>query len=200
MSERKYSLDQDLREASAMAEGLDRYIQGDQLYGTSGSGGFLSSGNLPSLTIGALLMRIRRLKAQSDKMTNPQREQLREIETMHQAVMKEWRYRYQDRMVWEANSRLDAMQTFFEECASNPRICSQIYLPEVLRRTTVQELIQPMKDLNVADIADIEKKAHAIDSRLRRFVRGAPFVWSQELAPYYPQDVYWWMYNAPQEI
>jgi hypothetical protein len=200
MSERKYSLEQDLREASAMAEGLDRYIQGDQLYGTAGSGGFLSSGNLPSLTIGALVMRIRRLKAQNDKMTNAQREQLRQIETKHQAVLKEWRYRYQDRMVWEANSRLDAMAVFFEECSSNPRICSQVYMPEVLRRTTVQELMQPMKDLNVAELPEVEKKARMMDSKLRRFVRAAPFVWSQELAPYYPPEEYWWMYNAPQEI
>ena len=39
MSERKYSIEQDLREAGAMVEGLDRYIKGDQLYGTTGSGG-----------------------------------------------------------------------------------------------------------------------------------------------------------------
>jgi hypothetical protein len=200
MSERKYSIEQDLREASAMAEGLDRYIQGDQLYGTAGSGGFLSSGNLPSLTIGALLMRIRRLRAQNEKMNDSQRQQLQQIEMKHQAVLKEWRYRYQDRMVWEANSRLDAMGAFFDECASNPRICSQIYLPEVLRRTTVQELIEPMRDLNVAELPEIEKKAHTIDARLRRFVRTAPFVWSRELEPYYPQNVYWWMYNYPQEI
>lgn len=200
MSEKKYSLDQDLREATAMAEGLERYIQGDQLYGTAGSGGFLSSGNLPSLTIGALLMRIRRLQGQVGKMTDGQNEQLRQIEARHQAVLKDWRYRYQDRMVWEANSRLDAINAFFDECTSNPRICSQVYMPEVLRRTTVQELIQPMKDLNVADLPDIEKKAHGIDARLRRFVRTSPFVWSQELASYYPQEVYWWMYSAPQEI
>jgi hypothetical protein len=200
MAEKKYSIDQDLREAGAMADGLERYIQGDQLYGTAGSGGFLSSGNLPSLTIGALLMRMRRLQAQVDKMTDSQREQLRQIEAKHEAVLKEWRYRYQDRMVWEANSRLDAINAFFDECASNPRICSQIYNPEVLRRTTVQELIQPMRDLNVADLADIEKKAHAVDARLRRFVRSSPFVWSPELAPFYPQEVYWWMYNSPQEL
>lgn len=200
MSEQKYSIEQDLREANAMVEGLDRYIQGDQLYGTTGSGGFLSSGNMPSLTIGALVMRIRRLKAQSEKLNNMQRDQLREIEVMHQALLKEWRYRYQDRMVWEANSRLDAMSTFFEECSSNPRLCAQVYMPEVLRRTTVQELFQQMQDLNVAQFDEVMKKARAVDARLRRFVRPSAFVWSSDLQPVYPQEVYWWMYNRPQEV
>ncbi len=200
MSERKYSIEQDLREAGAMVEGLDRYIKGDQLYGTTGSGGFLSSGNMPSLTIGALLMRLRRLNAQSEKLTSTQREELRMMEVRHQAVLKEWRYRYQDRMVWEANSRLDAMSGFFDECTNNPRLCSQVYLPEVLRRTTVQELFASMQELNVAEYEDIRKKANAVDSRLRRFVRPSQFVWSAELQPHYPQDVYWWMYSRPQEV
>jgi hypothetical protein len=197
MAER-YSIEQDLREAKAMAEGLERYVQGEQLYGAAGSGGFFSGGKMPSLTVGALVMRLRRLRALEGQMNAQQRQQLREIEQKHESVRKEWRYHYEQKMVWEVNSRLDAMAAFFEECASDPKLCARVYLPEVLRRTTVEEILIAMKEMGI-ETRELDKKAKSTDSRLRRFTQPASFVWDQALETAYPQSQFWWMYSHPPE-
>jgi hypothetical protein len=194
----RYSIDQDLREAKAMTESLTRYVQGDQLYGTVGGGGFFSGGRMPSMTVGALIMRLRRLRALQDTMTEEQRQQFAEIEQQHEAVRKEWRYHYEQKMIWEANSRLDAMKTFFEECSSDPKLCARVYGPEVLRRTTVEEILIAMKELNIED-EELTKKARGTDSRLRRFTQPSSFVWAKEMQPAYPQSEFWWMYSRPPE-
>ncbi|HEX2622463.1 MAG TPA: hypothetical protein VHL11_20025 [Phototrophicaceae bacterium] len=194
----KYSIDQDLREAKAMTDGLDRYLHDDQVYGTV-TGGFFGNGNMPALTVGALVMRLRRLHALASGMTDAQRKQLQDIQSKHDAVRTEWRYHYEQKMVREANSRLDAMNAFFDECASDPALCARVYSPEVLRRTTVQELLMVMDDLNVAH-DDVTKKARLIDSKLRRVIQPASFVWSENLQSVYPDSQFWWMYNRPPEV
>ena len=50
MAEQKFSIERDVKEAQAMAAALVPYVYEDELYGRIGM-------NMPSLTIGALLMR-----------------------------------------------------------------------------------------------------------------------------------------------
>src|SRR6202022_2614455 len=51
-----YDLDRDVRTLAAMAAGLKTYVYDSELYG-------LMPGDLPKLTVGGLLMRLRRLPA-----------------------------------------------------------------------------------------------------------------------------------------
>lgn len=196
MSEKVYSIDQDLKEAEAMAESLASYVRQDNLYGSVGGGGLFSGGQMPSLTVGALVMRLRRLNLFSAQMTDAQHARLDKIIAAHDAAANEWRVHYEAKMVREANSRLDAMKTFFEECASSPANCPRIYLPEVLRRTIVEELMIAMKKRGM-DAADLITKARGTDSRLRRFVQPSSFVWAEALQPAYDQQQFWWMYGEP---
>src|SRR3990172_2368406 len=112
----KYSIDRDLKETEAMAGALASYVRSDELYGRVGSGGMFAGRDMPSLTVGALLMRLRRLNALRDEMTDSQVARLKKAESQHGAVSNEWRRHYQQKMLREANSRLDAMSAFFDEC------------------------------------------------------------------------------------
>lgn len=197
MSDNSYSFSQDLKEAKAMADALDRYVRHETLYGTVGAGGLFSGGRMPALTVGALLMRLRRLNALSDQLSDSQRQTLAVVETRNRAVHQEWRVHYEGKMTREAHSRLDAMKPFFEECASSPRLCAQVYRPEVLRRTIVEELLIAMQDYDI-DSGDVVKKVRAVDGRLRSFVQADEFLWSEVLKPAYPEKQFWWMYNRPQ--
>jgi hypothetical protein len=197
MSE-KYSIDQDLREAKAMTDGLENYIRGDQVYG-SVSGGFFGGGNMPALTIGALAMRLRRLHALSLKMTDKQREELRGIQVKHEAVRQEWRNLYEQKLIREANSRLDAMNPFFEECRTDPRLCRGNYSPEMLRRTITEEIMIALDELH-SPLDELKKKARRVDSSLRRVIQPDTFVWADELQSIYPDHQYWWMYSRPPEV
>ena len=76
MSEQIFSADTDLKEAQAMTNALEGYLLGDELYGRVGSGGLFGGGKMPALTIGALLLRLRRLRVLADRLTPQQRSML----------------------------------------------------------------------------------------------------------------------------
>ncbi|NWF68982.1 MAG: hypothetical protein HXY40_07845, partial [Chloroflexi bacterium] len=160
MSETTYNLEKDLSEADAMARALVPYVYEKDLYGRVGGGGIFSGGTMPSLTIGALLLRLRRLRAQRDSLTPKQQAQLEQIEARHEQVRHQWAAAYEGKLVKEALSRLDAMKAYFDECSQSPRLCASAYLPEALRRTIVEEIRLAMRDYNIAS-AQVDSKARA---------------------------------------
>lgn len=190
----KYSLETDLKEAKAMADALESYVRGDSLYGTA-HGGFFSS--MPSLTIGALLMRLRRLDAQRDQMQDRQRKTLDAAVDRYETVMREWSHHSEQKMLREAHSRLDAMSSFFKECAESERQCAAVYRPEQLRRTIVQELLREMEARNVQAGKDLQAKVSNADKYLRGFFRPAEFEWADALQAIYPENEFWWLYQRP---
>lgn len=190
----QYKLDRDLNEAKQMARGLEEYIRGNDLYGTPASGMF--GGDAPALTVGALVLRLRRLDALRDQLSQAQQQELAIAQANHQHVQREWSVHYEQKVVKEATSRLDAIRTFFDECSDQPRHCAGIYKPEVLRRTIVQELGRVMTEQKIFS-ADLDKKRREIDTKLRGLVRPAPFVWATLLETVYPADEFWWLYHAP---
>ena len=191
----KYSIDRDLKEAVAMAEALDDYVRDDTLYGHV-QGGMFGSGNMPSLTIGALLMRLRRLHALSGEMTASQQADLDHATQLHEAAMNNWRVHYENKLLREATSRLDAMRTFFGECQDNPDLCANIYRPEALRRTIVHEITLMMQEMGVVS-AKVDEKIIATDRMLRQVLRPASFLWDEGLESLYPLQSYWWLHQSP---
>jgi hypothetical protein len=189
MAEQTYSIDQDLKEAQAMAKALIPYVYEKDLYGRVG-------GNMPALTIGAVLMRLRRLRTLQSNMNDKQRAQLQEIETRHEQARREWTNAYEGKIVKEALSRLDGMKAFFDECNSEPRSCASAYMPEALKRTIVEEIRMAMRELNIAS-AEVDSKVRSTDMRLRGFIQQSPFVWASALESVYPSDRFWWLYNRP---
>jgi hypothetical protein len=196
MTDTPYSMERDLREAQAMADGLVPYVHEDRLYGNVGGGGLFGGGTMPSLTIGSLLMRLRRLNALADQLTPAQRQTLASIEAQHEAVRKEWTVHYHEKLAQEATSRLKAMETFFEECEDNPRTCASNYQPEVLRRTIVEEVRRALEAQRMIS-ADLDALTRKIDGKLRGVVKPSEFVWAKALEPAYPPSEYWWLYAKP---
>lgn len=191
-----YSIATDLKEAEAMAKNLVPYVHQDQLYGRVGGGGMFAGGAMPSLTIGALLMRLRRLRVFADRLDRAQLDRLEDLEERNTGVFKEWRAHYEAKLLKEAQSRLDAIKQFFDECDSDPRLCASVYRPEALRRTIVQEILIAMQEIGLSS-DDVVRKARAVDARLRRYVTPADFLWAAELQPAYPEETFWWLYNRP---
>lgn len=191
----QYNIETDLKEAVAMAEGLSEYVRGNQLYGNAG-GGFFS--NMPSLTIGALVMRLRRLHILDSSMSDEQRERLEKATALHDQVQREWFAHYEEKLLWEAESRLKSMSAFFRECRESPALCPQIYKPEALKRTIVEELLGVMPGLHIESqiISDRTKEA---DAGLRSILTKSDFIWDEALAPIYPTNEYWWLYSTPPE-
>ena len=189
-----YKIEVDLKEAEAMAQGLSEYVRGTDLYGTTGGGMF---SRMPSLTVGALLLRLRRLDMLRDKLQDRQSKRLDAAVEAYDAARREWAHHYEEKMRQEASSRIDSMATFFEECDESPAKCAEAYRTELLKRTIVQEILKEMHEMNVRD-ESLMTKIRAADSHLKAYFKPATFKWSSELKPAYPEGEFWWLYQAPQ--
>jgi len=191
-----YSFDRDLSEAEAMIGGFENYLKSNEVYGTV-RGGIFGFGQMPSLTAGALAMRLRRLHVLRSHLDGEQQERLDSATERHDAICTEWRAHYEQKLLREANSRLDAMRHYFQEIGQGQDALSN-YSPEQLRRTIVQEILIVMDDLGI-ESADLDTKVRFIDDRLQGVALDhAGFLWATELEPAYPEKDYWWLYRRPR--
>lgn len=191
MAEQNYSIERDLKEAQVMVEALVPYVYQDELY-------TLLGGNMPSLTLGAVLMRLHRLRVLHNRMTSAQAEQFQQIEAKHQAVRDEWQTHYNKKLAREADSRLNNLSAYFKECEDDPATCANAYMPEALRRTIIQEVMNELPASEVEQ-SGLRDKCRKSDARMRRYVQPSSFVWDAMLKPVYDEKTYWWLYNRPPQ-
>lgn len=198
MAETIYDLAKDLREAETMVQGLVPYVYEDRIYANVGKGGMSAASNTPSLTLGALLMRLRRLHTLESQLTDSQRATLTKISDEHERVRTEWTLHYNNKLVQEATSRLKQIRQYFEDCREDPRTCANSYLPEALRRTIVQEIADRLNQHDTPS-AELDRAMRDADSGLRRYASPSDFIWAPELQPVYPKSTFWWLYAKPQQ-
>ena len=96
------------------------------------------------MTIGALLLRRRRLSQLRAKLKRRDGFRLDAALAQHDELQREWRLHYEKKLKREVPSRLKVMAGFFRECSENPRDCAGAYPVEALRRTIVQEILTAM--------------------------------------------------------
>lgn len=184
MGEQNYSIDSDLKEAQAMTAALTPYIYEEELYGKIGA-------SMPRLTLGAILLRLHRLQALRGQMNAEQSALLDQIQAQNDNARSEWGSHYVKKLEQEIGARTRDMQAYLKECREDPKLCAGSYMPEALRRTMIQEI------LNVSPNSDARMKVKEVDSGLRRVARNADFIWSEMLRPAYPKETYWWLYSRP---
>ena len=191
-----YSIETDITEAEAMVKGFERYLKSNEVYGSAG-GGIFGFGQMPSLTAGALAMRLRRLGVLEAQLDDQQRDRLAAVNRQHDAICTEWQAHYEKKLLREANSRLDSMRHYFQEIGQGQDAVSN-YPPEQLRRTIVQEILTVMDALKI-ESADLDTKRNYIDDRLQGVALDPTgFQWASILEPAYPEKEYWWLYRQPR--
>jgi hypothetical protein len=151
---------------------------------------------MPALTTGSLLMRLRRLKLLQQNLNDKQIARLEKVQQQHDAIYKEWRVHYEQKLLREALSRLKSMYTYFGECQENPRLCASAYQPEAFKRTIVEEIRKFAHDNDIHS-AELESTIRQTDSKLYEFVKPSEFIWSDTLQVVYDSNNYWWLYNHP---
>lgn len=186
MTEHTYSIDLDLKEVTAMVDSFVPYIYEDELYGRVGM-------NLPRLTPGAVLLRLRRLNALRGSMNANQITALDTVTIAHNQARNEWGVAYAKKLTHEAESRLRDIQIYVKECRDDPRMAASAYLPEALRRTMVQEVLTALGE----NASGLKPKVRQADSGLRNHTQPCPFLWDAVLQPIYPQAEFWWLYVRP---
>jgi len=187
MSEQNYSIERDLKELETMVASLVPYVYEDELYGRVGM-------NMPSLTLGAVLLRLRRLRALTSRLTREQLATLHQLETQVHSVSQEWDNHYQKKLAREADARLRDIMTYTREWNDSPRSFANSYMPEALRRTMIQEILSALHN-----DAGLAARVKQVDSALRRYLQDSDFIWAEILKPVYPADTFWWLYKRPRQ-
>ncbi len=191
----RYSLARDLDELEQMVERLGDYLLGDAMY-LPVSGGFFRGSSTPQMTIGALLLRRRRLKHLRDRLKRKDARRLDAALAQHDSLQREWTLHYEKKLQREVPMRLKVMAGFFRECSENPRDCGGAYPIEALRRTIVQEILVAMAEYGY-DKRDATAALRPADQALRRLLHAGGFIWSPILEAVYPRDGFWWLYGGP---
>lgn len=192
---RNYSIRRDLSQLEQMTDRLEDYLVGDQLY-LPLAGNYSRASSMPQLTLGALLLRRRRLTALRATLEQKQQLRLDAAASKHAAIQAEWTLHYGEKLKQEVPSRLSQMAAFFRDCKDNPAGAAAAYPPEALRRTFVQEIILAMAEFGY-DEKDISPRVGRADTALRRVLQAGPFIWSPEMESVYPRPVFWWLYAMP---
>ena len=191
----RYSLERDLDELEQMVERLGDYLLGDAMY-LPVSGGFFRGSSTPQMTIGALLLRRRRLAHLRNKLNPSDQSRLDSALAQHDNLQREWTLHYEKKLKREVPMRLKVMAGFFRECSENPRDCASAYPIETLRRTIVQEILLALDEFGY-DESDVTAAVQQADHALRRFLHAGDFIWSPQLEPVYPRASFWWLYGSP---
>ncbi len=191
---RHYDLQRDLREAEAMAAGLEGYLRGTRLYGSVG-GGF-SFQRMPALTVGALELRCRRLALLARDETT--RARSAGLTAQCEALREEWPLHYRRKLLREVHARLDTMRRYLQDMAGDPGRALRNWQPELLRRSIVEELRRLMARLELADAA-LELKVRQGDGLLLTIAdEPCAFQWDARLQPVYPAPDFPWLYRRPR--
>ena len=191
----RYSLTRDLDEFERMVERLDDYLLGDAMYLPVG-GGFFRGSTTPQMTLGALLLRRRRLSRLRAKLKRTDGFRLDDALAQHDDLQREWTLHYEQKLQREVPMRLKLMAAFFRECSDNPRECAGAYAVEALRRTIVQEILDAMDDFGY-DKRETTAGVQRADQALRQLLHAGEFIWSPLLEPVYPRETFWWLYGRP---
>lgn len=190
----KYDLERDLSQLERMTENLPDYLLGSALY--MPVGGFFRKSTMPQLTLGALLLRRRRLSALRAFLKRAQAARLDAALRTHDKARAEWTLHYEKKLKREVPSRLKVMRAFFADCSESPRDCAPAYPVEALRRTVVQEILLAMDEFRY-DASESAAPVQQTDMALRRILHAGEFIWSGRLEPVYPRETFWWLYGSP---
>ena len=191
----RYSLARDLDELERMVERLDDYLLGDALYLPIG-GGLLRGPSRPQMTIGALLLRRRRLTCLRAKLKRADGFRLDAALAQHNELQREWRLHYEKQLSREIQSRLKLMTPFFQECQEDPSNCASAYPVEALRRTIAQEILLALDEFGYATSVAIAA-VFPVDQALRRILHAGDFIWAPQLEAVYPKAAFWWLFGEP---
>lgn len=186
----KYKYSHDLEIVSSMLERLENYLLSDEVYGNQGM--FIEG--LPAITIGGLLMRIRRLNALRELIGKSNQKKLDTAIAQHDRLFNEWRVHYENKLRSELESRSTRVKQFIDELQETPRSVRIAFEPEQMRRTIIQEILYMIQRSNI-EADGIKNDIATLDTDLKRLVKKADFSWATELETVYSPDEFWWLYS-----
>lgn len=183
----------DLAVLEAFAAELEEYIVKDELYRTVRV--HLPTGDqMLQMSGGDVLTRIFRLSAERDRLTPDQQARFDATRSVVEKTIYSLRTRFHQRLLREVKARLDSLNWFLDECASEPARCRGEYPFEIRNRQRIDAILAELGgDLT----PELKTQVNRLDERIRMLVKPGNFAWDARLEPVFPRTRFWYLYVTP---
>lgn len=181
---------------ATMADELEDYLRSNVLFwepNRRAPGG----ADLPKLTIGGLLLALRRLQTLRDRLASTQLEALDQAERALAFQKSEWRFRYQSKLTRDLRSRLDSWAWYLEDCCRGGESIIAHYPRQVETRVKIELLLAEADEVGL-DVQGARQRQTDLDRRLRADFALGDFCWLDELAPGFPAERFWYVWGRPE--
>jgi hypothetical protein len=145
---------------------LQDYLLGGQLY-------YPLSLSLPQLTLGGLLLALKRMGNQAAK-----------FEVQVEAIRSKWRSAWDAKSSREIKARSELWMNYLSEYRDDPKAGVRLY-PQNVRYRAMMSLLGKIEDDS--------------DVFLKSVFREGKFVWEEECAPSFPRETFWYLYGTLKE-
>ena len=176
----------------AAVDELEAYLLSNTLYWpVAGASARTAAGDVPRLTVGNLLLSLKRLTGGSWQADRKQ-----ELESIHQqvdAMRSRWQVHWEKKAVEEYHSRLPRWQQFVQEMNRPVTPSRHEYAYQVRLRVILDLLAN-----EIGDQLELERSGLShLDQLLRRRLVSDEFVWDSSLREQFPAEAFWYLYEVP---
>ncbi len=145
---------------------LQNYLLSEQLY-------YPLSLSLPQLTLGGILLALRRMGNRAAK-----------FEAQVEATRSKWRSAWEEKSSREARARSELWMNYLSEYRDDPKIGVCLY-PQNVGYRAMMSLLGKIED--------------DTDVFLKSLFREGKFVWEEECAPSFERETFWYLYGTLKE-
>ena len=184
------SFEYDLRYLQAGIDQLETYLLAKDLYWPPGISALSTETPYPQLTIGGLLLSLKRLQAAA--RSADQQAALAEVERKLDDVHTRWRVAWEKKADQDFHARLNLWRDFLEDYRDHPSAHYDRFPYEVGRRVQLELLKDNTGEIPAAEANMLD----GLDGLLRSVFTPGQFVWDEYLAPSFPQQPFWYLYGS----
>jgi hypothetical protein len=187
-------LKHDLAILEAMVAGIPDYLKSDVAAWNIGQR------DMPLLTLGGCLMRLRRLSLLQGQLTSDDRLALARARNSFNEALKERVVRFEQRAYGELNARLREWTTYMRDLAHSSKIAAdqRRYAAMADTRIVIGDLVDKLSEHPYRLDSRVPRDVAALDRRLRLMWQPGVFVLDPAWQRAYQADRYWWLYGRPK--
>ncbi len=152
--------------------------------------------DMPPLTIGGCLMRIRRLSKLQAQLPHLDKNRVVQAGARFEDALIEKVVRFEKRAHQELHTRLGEWSI----CLREPHIQPKRYIDKVDIRVVIAELMLALQKKPYHLEQQVTEQIDLLDKNLKSRWHPGEFVWNVVWQSAYPSQSYWWLYGSPVAI
>lgn len=181
----------DLALLEAMLEALPDYLTQSELYYP------LNNPYWPRLTLGGVLLRLRRVEAAYNRLDDSQREAVQRILVRFNEIIQEYKSHLVARVHAEYQARLRQWDHYLSELEHDPHQHADFYSSEVENRLILQLLEEFLTSSQVSAASPDRARLDELDRHLAENWQEGDFILPLAVQSAYTAADDWWLYGRP---